>query len=182
MIQLDAEMPADIGQFRRKKLPGLSREIDRAEVIELGRGDPVERAAFHQHFAIEAHVVGRDEIHAFETGPDLRPELPESRGMLDVLPAQAVNVGEDELAGWRPDQVDRLVPDLPVFHADQTDGARAVAGVVGRFEVECEEIHGLTLTTDPGNVRAVLRSRAQNRVKLPLESGPSGRSWIVKGN
>lgn len=136
MLKLNAEVLADGGQVGAPELKGPARELHRAEHWQGRERDASAETARLKDLAIEASVVGGQEVGALDHLRDRGPVIAEDRLLGDVLPGDAMHPREDERAARRADE--EVVPrvDLPLAHIDERERTGRVCSVVGGLEVE----------------------------------------------
>jgi hypothetical protein len=89
-----------------------------------------------QDRSVELSVVRHNEVEVLECGLQTRPHLAKRRRDDQIRPSQAVDASKAyRRARWSHAEAVAL-DDFALLNADESDGARAVAPPVRRFEVD----------------------------------------------
>lgn len=130
---------ADHGELGRVDPPHLAGEVDGADEGEVRHGEPCMNAAGIEHASVAGGVVGGEEVGAVEKGGQVGPDLGEGRLTGDILPSNAVDIGEVEVGAGRLDEARLPCDDLKVLDAHEGDGACAGSLEAGGLEVDGDE-------------------------------------------
>ena len=139
VLQRDAQMAADVRQARGAQLPGGARQPHCAGKGLRGLRQAGGRAAGLHDGAVKAGVVRCEKGSAGQQRLQLRPELRKDGGAGHLLPADAVQVGEDHARARRADVMKGALHNHAGFHAHQRQRTSAVTPVVRGFKIDGDE-------------------------------------------
>ena len=139
VLQRDAQMAADIRQARGAQLPGGARQAHGARKSMRGLLQAGGSTAGLHDGAVKAGVVRSQEGSAGQQRLQLRPELRNGGRARHLLPADAVQVGEDHARARRADVMKGALHNHAGFHAHQRQRTSAVTPVVRGFKIDGDE-------------------------------------------
>ena len=142
VLKNDAQVTTDIRQCCRGETPRLPSEFDCALEAVSGPRHARRMAAMIEDRAIEAGIVGGDELHILKKWCYSGPYLAESRRVRHVLPRYAVDPCKQELLTWRADEEVLLLDDFGPVNDDNSEGTNAVTTMIGGLEVDSGEPPG----------------------------------------
>lgn len=93
--------------------------------------------------------MGREKGRPVEERGESWPQRPEIVRFRHIPPRETVDEGETELPRRRTDEMDGGLEDPAARDLDEADRAGAVGAVVGRLEVDRDEIAGRTRIVRP---------------------------------
>ena len=98
-------------------------------------------AAGFEHPPIEGCIMGCQIVGIRQENREFLPDLSECWLVPDIVPADAVEVGEDEAASGRPDEAVTDLASSPIYDSCQAYGARAIGMLIGCLEVNRNDFH-----------------------------------------
>jgi hypothetical protein len=140
MLQWNIEGSANVGELSRANVPNLACQLNRAlkrphRWCNLGR-----LAAGKQHVAIEAGIVGCNEIDTLELLIHLGPQLRKGRLILNIRPGQPMNVGKFKLTTGRANQPVMRTQNLVMIASDNGDRTGTIGPSIRRLKVNRRKI------------------------------------------
>ena len=149
MVERQAQMGADVGQFRWADSPGFAGQFHGTEIWLFRCGKSRGGATGPHDIGVKAGVVGGDEAGASEKWLDLGPEFAERGFTGHLLPGNTVNVAENKMLARSSDQAVFPVGDGVIFHPDDGNRAGTILSVVRRFKIQRHKTVRFKLRVSP---------------------------------
>jgi len=139
VAKLDAQPVADVLKSSWEDAPGPPRDSHGADESQPWNPYAVAIGSGLENASVKGGIVGSHKVHAPEETPDPGPQPVKSRFVANIVPGDAVDVGENEAPARRTDEEGRGIDFTAVLHPHQSDGARTIPSLISSLEVQCQE-------------------------------------------